>query len=95
MQRIATVGIGTVLCLILMPRVAAPQAASAASITGAVKDTSGAVLPGVMVEASSPVLIEKVRTYCHRRAGAVSNHSVAARHLHRHLHPARLRRAKA
>jgi hypothetical protein len=32
------------------------------SITGVVKDTSGAVLPGVTVEASSPVLIEKVRT---------------------------------
>jgi hypothetical protein len=32
-----------------------------ASITGVVKDPSGAVLPGVTVEASSPVLIEKVR----------------------------------
>jgi hypothetical protein len=33
-----------------------------ASITGVVSDTSGAVLPGVTVEASSPVLIEKVRS---------------------------------
>jgi hypothetical protein len=33
-----------------------------ASITGAVRDSSGAVLPGVSVEASSPALIEKVRT---------------------------------
>ena len=33
-----------------------------ASITGTVKDPSGAVLPGVTVEASSPVLIEKVRS---------------------------------
>jgi hypothetical protein len=33
-----------------------------ASITGVVKDSSGAVLPGVTVEASSPVLIEKVRS---------------------------------
>jgi hypothetical protein len=33
-----------------------------ASITGVVKDASGAVLPGVTVEASSPALIEKVRT---------------------------------
>ena len=33
-----------------------------ASITGIVHDSSGAVLPGVTVEASSPVLIEKVRT---------------------------------
>jgi hypothetical protein len=33
-----------------------------ASITGVVRDTSGAVLPGVTVEASSDVLIEKVRS---------------------------------
>ncbi len=33
-----------------------------ASITGTVRDTSGAVLPGVTVEASSPALIEKTRT---------------------------------
>jgi hypothetical protein len=32
------------------------------ALAGTVKDTSGAVLPGVTVEASSPVLIEKVRT---------------------------------
>ena len=40
----------------------APAAAYAqASLTGVVSDTSGAVLPGVTVEASSPALIEKVR----------------------------------
>jgi Carboxypeptidase regulatory-like domain len=33
-----------------------------ASIAGATRDGSGAALPGVTVEASSPVLIEKVRT---------------------------------
>ena len=33
-----------------------------ASFLGVVRDTSGAVLPGVTVEAASPVLIEKVRT---------------------------------
>ena len=32
------------------------------SIAGVVRDTSGAVLPGVTVEASSPSLIEKIRT---------------------------------
>ena len=31
------------------------------SISGVVKDTSGAVLPGVTIEAASPALIEKVR----------------------------------
>ena len=40
-----------------------PQAVLAQSgIAGVVKDTSGAVLPGVTVEASSPVLIEKSRS---------------------------------
>ena len=42
---------------------AAPALAHAQSaIAGTVKDTTGAVLPGVMVEASSPALIEKART---------------------------------
>jgi hypothetical protein len=41
----------------LLPSIAFAQA----SITGTVKDTSGAVLPGVTVEAASPVLIEKIR----------------------------------
>ena len=36
--------------------------ASAQSIAGVVRDASGAVLPGVTVEAASPALIEKVRT---------------------------------
>ena len=35
--------------------------AQQATITGVVKDVSGAVLPGVTVEASSPILIEKAR----------------------------------
>ena len=40
-----------------------PAAAFAqASITGTVRDTSGAVMPGVTVEATSPDLTEKVRT---------------------------------
>jgi hypothetical protein len=33
-----------------------------ATLSGVVKDASGAVLPGVSVEATSPVLIEKVRS---------------------------------
>jgi hypothetical protein len=40
---------------------AAPAFAQA-TITGVVRDSSGAVLPGVTVETSSPALIEKVRT---------------------------------
>jgi hypothetical protein len=49
-----------VLLALIVPCVAFAQ--SGASISGVVKDVSGAVLPGVTVEASSPVLIEKVRT---------------------------------
>ena len=45
------------LCLLLLPSIAAAQA----SLSGAVKDASGGVLPGVTVEAASPVLIEKAR----------------------------------
>jgi hypothetical protein len=48
----------TLLVLLLLPSLAYAQAA----ITGVVKDASGAVLPGVTVEAASPVLIEKVRS---------------------------------
>ena len=33
-----------------------------ASIAGVVRDASGAVLPGVTVEAASPALLEKIRT---------------------------------
>src|SRR5678816_3661052 len=46
------------LWLALLPATAYAQA----SITGIVKDSSGAVLPGVLVEASSPALIEKSRS---------------------------------
>lgn len=47
---------------VLMGLLIVPAAAYAqASITGVVRDPSGAVLPGVTVEAASPALIEKVR----------------------------------
>src|ERR1700674_1547363 len=51
-----------VLLTLLALTVMIPSLASAQSITGVVRDTSGAVLPGVTVEAASPALIEKVRT---------------------------------
>src|SRR5215216_3352553 len=43
---------------ILLPTLAFSQA----TISGVVKDSSGALLPGVTVEAASPALLEKVRT---------------------------------
>jgi len=50
----ATIGVA----LLLLPAVAWAQA----TISGTAKDTSGAVLPGVSVEATSPALIERVRS---------------------------------
>ena len=59
-----------------------PAAALAqSSIAGAVKDASGAVLPGVTVEASSAALIEKTRTAVTDGAGQYQNRRLATRHL--------------
>src|SRR6185503_19402965 len=49
--------------LVVMAIIAAgPRLATAQSLAGTVRDTSGAVLPGVTIEATSPALITKVRT---------------------------------
>jgi hypothetical protein len=45
-------------CVVLFPALAHAQA----TLSGVVRDASGGVLPGVTVEASSPALIEKVRS---------------------------------
>jgi hypothetical protein len=52
---------------VLLPAVAWAQSNS--NIAGVVKDSTGAVLPGVTVEAASPSLIEKVRTAVTDSAG--------------------------
>src|SRR5262249_1632738 len=57
MNRLA-IGIVAFVMLVVAPTVAFAQA----SIVGTVKDPSGAVLPCVTVEASSPALIEKTRS---------------------------------
>jgi hypothetical protein len=49
--------LGLLLVAVLLPA----AAVHAQVITGTVKDASGAVLPGVTVELTSPALIEKVR----------------------------------
>src|SRR5688572_32006043 len=48
-----------------LPAIAAAQS----SITGVVRDSSGAVLPGVTVEAASEALIERVKTVTTDGAG--------------------------
>src|SRR5438105_12545156 len=49
-----------VFALAALPAVVAAQTNGA--IAGVVKDTTGAVMPGVTVEAASPALIERVRS---------------------------------
>lgn len=56
MRRFSVVGVVGSLAPALLP-----AAVEAQAIGGAVTDATGAVLPGVLVEASSPALIERVR----------------------------------
>src|SRR5213083_3119021 len=58
-QRIARLFI--VSGLLFLPATAWAQSETG-TVAGVVKDTSGAVMPGVTVEAASPALIEKVRS---------------------------------
>ena len=64
MQRAVVVSLGALCVLLALTLDAAAQGA----ITGVVKDVSGGVLPGVTVEAASPVLIEKVRSVTDRKS---------------------------
>jgi hypothetical protein len=57
---------------LLRPLPAAAQAVGTATISGTVTDQSGAVLPGVTVEAASPALIEGTRTVITNEAGRYS-----------------------
>ena len=60
--------------MMVVPCVSAAQVLG--TVAGTVKDASGGVLPGVTVEATSPALIEKVRTAV--SDGAVDRSSTAA-----------------
>ena len=57
-----SVRLGIVVCISVLLLAPASWAQQASGIAGVVRDTSGGVLPGVTVEASSPALIEGVRT---------------------------------
>jgi hypothetical protein len=57
-MRLALRVLPVLITFLLLPAAVHAQA----SITGVVKDASGAILPGVTVEVASPALIEKVRT---------------------------------
>jgi len=57
-SQVASRALVVVTLLVLTPALAFAQA----SVAGVVRDASGAVLPGVTIEVSSPALIEKTRT---------------------------------
>ena len=59
MRALQHLGWALVCALAVVPTAMAQQSAS---ISGVVTDATGGVIPGVTIEASSPVLIEKVRT---------------------------------
>ena len=61
------VRVALVSCVLLL--LLSSSASAQSVIAGLVRDTTGAVLPGVTVEASSPALIEKVRTVVTDEAG--------------------------
>ena len=53
---------GLAIAMWLIPAVLMAQSVATGTISGVVRDTSGALLPGVTVEGASPALIEKVRS---------------------------------
>jgi len=65
MRRLVFCGVIACAAALFAPAIASAQVA----IAGVVKDGTGAVLPGVTVEASSPALIEKTRTVVSDNAG--------------------------
>src|SRR5439155_15211585 len=65
MSRKTTFSSAAAVLMLLVPCVARAQSA----IAGLVKDATGAVLPGVTVEAASTALIEKVKTVTSNESG--------------------------
>ena len=63
--------LAAVVWVVCVPTMAWAQA----TIAGVVRDASGGVLPGVTVEASSPALIEKVRSVVTDGTGALTRPS--------------------
>src|SRR5712691_5350025 len=60
--RVRVAGCAVVLGCLAFPMLLRAQTTTTSVIAGIVRDTTGAVMPGVTVEASSPALIDKIRT---------------------------------
>jgi hypothetical protein len=69
MPRTTSVWLAIVFALSIPSLADAQGALARGALTGTVRDASGAVLPGVTVEAASPALIEKVRSVVTDNAG--------------------------
>jgi hypothetical protein len=61
-MRITLSAFAVLFWFVLLPAVLCAQSSDGATIAGVVRDSSGAVMPGVSVEAASPALIERVRS---------------------------------
>src|SRR5215469_14907522 len=66
MQQMKTVGLAV---LMVVAMAVTGHAQTLGTITGVVKDTQGAVIPGVSVEVASPALIEKTRSAVTNESG--------------------------
>ena len=88
MRRVAMfiAAVGVCIGVVLVPSRADAQA----SIVGQAQDSSGAVLPGVTVEVSSPALIEKMRSAVTDGSGRYSITDLRPGTLYRHLHVDRI-----
>src|ERR1700694_4577765 len=62
MGRFLSKSLAVLLCAVIIPAVVFTQDRGTSNIAGVARDASGALLPGVTVEATSPALIEKVRS---------------------------------
>jgi hypothetical protein len=62
LRHLVRVAVSFVLSVVVLPHAASAQTVVSGTIAGAVTDATGGVLPGVIVEAASPALIEKVRS---------------------------------
>ena len=78
------------LVLLALASTSAQAQSGASGLAGVVRDTSGAVLPGATVEASSPALIEKVRTVVTDGEGQYKITDLPSRRLLDRVHADRL-----
>ena len=90
-----TVLLTLVALAVLLVTASGSFAQNGSNIAGVVKDTTGAVLPGVTVEAASPALIEKVRTVVTDGAGQYKIVDLRPGIYTRHVHADRLQHGQA